>query len=57
MKTIGQSKVTEMLPYLEVIAKQHGLKLNRAKDFKLTRLLLTVLYCNHENVESTEGTC
>ena len=54
-KTIGQSKVTEMLPYLEVIARQHGLKLNRAKEFKLARLLLAILYCNYENVERENG--
>jgi hypothetical protein len=44
-KTIGKSKLTEMLPYLKSIADQYGLKLNRAKDFKLAKLLLVNLYC------------
>jgi hypothetical protein len=44
-KTIGKSKVTEMLPYLKSIANQYGLKLHRAQEFKLAKLLLVNLYC------------
>ena len=49
-KTIGQSKVTEILPYLEQIANQYGLKLNRLNDFKLAKLLLINLYCHEANI-------
>lgn len=52
-KTIGQSKVTEVLPHLEAIARQYNLKLNRLHDFKLARLLLAVLYSNHENISES----
>jgi len=44
--TIGQSKVSDMLPYLNDIATQYGLKLNRPKEFKMARLLLANLYMN-----------
>jgi len=42
--TIGQSKVSDMIPHLNVVAFQYGLRLNRAKEFKMARLLLANLY-------------
>jgi hypothetical protein len=45
MMEIGKMKVTEAVKHLDPIAKSYGLKLNRAKDFKLARLILVNLYC------------
>lgn len=36
--------LTEVLPYLTVIDKEHGLRLNRAKEFKFARIILVNLY-------------
>lgn len=36
--------ISEATPYLMSIAKNHGLRLNRAKEFKLARLILVILY-------------
>lgn len=41
---IGKMRITEVLPYLTVIAKEHGLRLNRAKEFKFARMILVNLY-------------
>ena len=41
---IGKMKVSEAVKHLDPIAKCYGLKLNRAKDFKLARLILVNLY-------------
>ena len=46
MITIGQSKVSDMVPYLNDIAYQYNLRLNRPKEFKMARLLLANLYMN-----------
>jgi uncharacterized membrane protein YcjF (UPF0283 family) len=37
-------KISEAMPHLESIAKLYGLRLNRVKEFKLTRLILVNLY-------------
>lgn len=41
---VGKMKLSEAYPHLKTIAHAYGLKLNRAKDFKLARLLLVNLY-------------
>ena len=41
---IGRMRITEVLPYLTVIAKEHGLRLTRAKEFKFARIILVNLY-------------
>lgn len=38
---IGKQKISDMLPLLKEICYQHGLVLNRAKDFKIARWILT----------------
>lgn len=43
-KTVGQMTISEAIKYLDPIAKSMGLKLNRAKDFRLARLILVNLY-------------
>lgn len=43
-KTIGKSKLSEMLPHLKEVSRVYGLRLNRAKEFKMTRLILANLY-------------
>jgi hypothetical protein len=43
-KTIGKSKLSEMLPHLKEISKVYGLKLNKAREFKMARLILANLY-------------
>ena len=37
---IGKMTITEAYKYLNPIAQRFGLKLNRAKDFRLARLIL-----------------
>lgn len=44
MKDIGTSKLSEVLPYLKNVAFTYGLNLNRAKEFKMARMLLANLY-------------
>lgn len=41
---IGKSKVTDVLPLLDMVAKENNLRLNRAKDFKQARTLLENRY-------------
>ena len=41
MKTVGQHTLTEVIPHIKEIALQYGLKINRAKDFKILRMILT----------------
>jgi len=36
--------VSEALPYLKSISQSYGLRLNRAKEFKMARTLLANLY-------------
>jgi len=42
---IGKMTITEAYPHLQSIANLYGLKLNRAKEFKLARTILINLYC------------
>ena len=37
--------ITEAFPFLNDIALCYGLRLNRAKEFKLARAILVNLYC------------
>jgi len=43
-KTVGAMTISEAIKHLDPIAKAYGLKLNRAKDFRLARLILVNLY-------------
>ena len=43
-QSISQSKLTELLPVLKEICNQYGLKINRADDFKLAKMILANLY-------------
>jgi hypothetical protein len=36
--------ITEALPHLKSVASAYGLRLNRAKDFRLARIILANLY-------------
>ena len=40
MMNIGKMTMTEAYKYLDPIAQRFGLKLNRAKDFRMARLIL-----------------
>ena len=42
---IGKMTILEAYPHLKSVALAYGLKLNRAKDFKLCRMILANLYC------------
>ena len=42
---IGKMTISQTLPYLNSIASNYGLRLNRTKEFKLIRLLMINLYC------------
>ena len=41
---IGQMKMSEAYKHLQPVAQAYGLRLNRAKEFKLARLILVNLY-------------
>ena len=41
---IGNMKVSEVYPHLKQVADAYGLRLNRAKEFKMARLILVNLY-------------
>jgi hypothetical protein len=41
---IGQMTISEAYHHLQPIANAYGLRLNRAKEFKLARMLLVNLY-------------
>jgi hypothetical protein len=41
---IGKMTITEAYPHLNSVALAYGLKLNRVKDFRLARLILSNLY-------------
>lgn len=43
-KIIGEMKISDAYPHLITIARAYGLKLNRAKEFKLARIILVNLY-------------
>jgi hypothetical protein len=42
---VSKMTITEAFPHLKSIANLYGLKLNRAKEFKLARAILINLYC------------
>lgn len=41
---IGKMKLSTALPHLQSISRMYGLRLNRANEFKLARLILVNLY-------------
>jgi hypothetical protein len=43
--SIGKLTVSEAMTYLNPIAKTYGLKINRAKDLKLARMIFATIYC------------
>lgn len=44
MKSLGEMTISEVMPHLQAVAKAHQLRLNRAKEFKLARIILTNIY-------------
>lgn len=44
MKDIGKMTVIEALPHLKTVANAYRLRLNRAKEFKMARIILANLY-------------
>ena len=46
---INKMTITEAMPFLKSIAKEHGLKLNRVKDFNIARRLLSIRYSYYNN--------
>jgi len=51
---IGKMTISQATPYLNLIASNYGLRLNRVKEFKLARLILVNLY-NRELVRHTKN--
>jgi len=41
---IGKMTITKAYPHLKTISESYGLRLNRAREFKLARLILVNLY-------------
>ena len=41
---IGKKTITEVLPELQAIAKEHELRINRVKDFKIIRKIMAIRY-------------
>ncbi len=46
MKTIGKHPISELMPHIRAIAFEHGLKVNRVKDFKHIKQILIQRYYN-----------
>jgi hypothetical protein len=46
MKDINKVPLSKIMPELKQIAEYHGLKINRAKDFKTTLFIFKNLYYN-----------
>mgnify|MGYP001295278544 CR=1 FL=1 len=44
MKTIGKHTIIELLPHIEAIAFEYGLKVNNLRDFKLIKKILIQRY-------------
>jgi hypothetical protein len=42
---ISKMTLTEAYPHLKSIADAYGLRLNRAREFKMARIILANLYC------------
>jgi len=40
MKSIGEYKLSEMLPHLNEVAISHGLNLSRVKEFNIAKKIL-----------------
>jgi hypothetical protein len=41
---IGKMKISEAMPYLKTVSLAYGLRLNRANEFKMARIILANLY-------------
>lgn len=41
---IGKMTISEALPHLKSVASAYGLRLNRANEFKIARIILANLY-------------
>lgn len=41
---IGKMKLSDALPHLQSISRLYGLRLNRANEFKMARIILVNLY-------------
>jgi hypothetical protein len=37
MKPLGKMKISEVYPIFQIIAKQHGLNLNRLREFNMVK--------------------
>lgn len=46
MKDVNKVPLSKIMPELKQIAEYHGLKINRAKDFKTTLFIFKNLYYN-----------
>ena len=46
MKDLGKMKISEAMPLLKTIASMYGLRLNRAKEFKMAKTIFANLYYN-----------
>lgn len=42
---VSKMTISEAYPHLKSVADAYGLRLNRAKEFKLARIILVNLYC------------
>ncbi len=46
MKTIGKHTLTELLPHIQSIAFEYGLKINKVKDFNIIKKILIYRFYN-----------
>jgi len=51
MKTIGKHTVKELLPHLKDIAFEHGLKINKVKDFNVIKKIMVQRFYMIPNIE------
>tara|TARA_B100001769_G_scaffold274728_1_gene273905 strand:- start:2214 stop:2375 length:162 start_codon:yes stop_codon:yes gene_type:complete len=51
MKTLGNHTLTELLPHLKIIAFEHGLKINKVKDFNIIKKIMIQRFYMIPNIE------
>lgn len=46
MKTIGQHTISELMPHINLVATEYGLKINRVEDFNMIKKILVQRFYN-----------
>lgn len=49
MKTIGKHTIKELMPHIQSVSFEYGLKINRVKDFNMIKKILIQRFYNIPN--------